>query len=282
MSVAAIDLLKLSGDAGEAPEDAFIVDLDGYEGPLHLLLDLARRQKVDLLEISILKLARQYLTFIQEAKDKRIDLAADYLLMAAWLAYLKSRLLLPKPEKDNRDGDAPEDIATRLAFRLKRLDAMRQAAEELRAGPVLHDRVFLNGQPQQPEIVKRTEYDTSLYHLTQAFGVVRDRKQKEAPHRVEHQYILPLESAREGLRDYLPRSRDWQSLEAIGAQLYQTTDNLPPQSVMASVFAATLELARDGDVDIRQDTHFEDLYLKPIRFGGGQQEASAGQEGTSP
>ena len=268
MSRTDTDLVDLARNTDEDAGQAFIVDLDGDEGPLHLLLDLARRQKVDLLEISILTLANQYLSFIKDAQDKRIDLAADYLLMAAWLAFLKSRLLLPKPEKKEKDGDAPEDMATRLAFRLKRLDAMRRAAEELLDGPVLNTQVFLNGQPVQPKVITRTEYDTSLYHLTQAFGSVRERKEKAAPHKIEYQYVLPLESARDGLRAYLPKTCDWQSLDAIGAQLFESTDDLPPRSVLASVFAASLELARDGDVDLRQDEHFTELYLKPLRFGG--------------
>ena len=111
--------------------EAFLVDVEGFEGPLHLLLMLARRQKVDLMKVSVLELAEQYLVFIQDAQDKRIDLAADYLLMAAWLAFLKSRLLLPKPEKQNDDEASPDDLAARLAFRLQRLEAMREAGDLL-------------------------------------------------------------------------------------------------------------------------------------------------------
>ena len=258
------DFVDLARAADEEGKDGFLVDLEGYEGPLHLLLDLARRQKVDLLEISILDLANQYLIFIREAQDKRIDLAAEYLLMAAWLAFLKSRLLLPKPEKTDKAETSPEDMATRLAFRLKRLDAMRRAAEELLGGPVLNEKVFLNGQPEQPKVVTRTEYDTTLYHLTQAFGAVRERKEKDAPHKVEHQYVLPLEHARDSLRQWLPQQTDWQSLDVLGTQLSEASEDLPRESVIASVFAATLELARDGELDLRQTEHFSDLFLKPL------------------
>ena len=143
MELVSNDLVTMDEDV-EA-EDIFTIDVSGYEGPLHLLLDLSRKQKVDLLHVSILELATQYLDFIQEAQDKRIDLAADYLLMAAWLAYLKSRLLLPKPKKDGDGEVSAEDDARKLAFRLRRLDAMREAGEALMDGNVLGRDVFLRG-----------------------------------------------------------------------------------------------------------------------------------------
>ena len=189
-----MDFSHLSDEASEAEgADIFVVDTSVYEGPLHLLLELARRQKVDLLQVSILTLAEQYLAFIKEAKSQRIDLAADYLLMAAWLAYLKSRLMLPKPEKVTDDEDTPEDMAQKLAFRLKRLDAMRRAGKELFSGPILGERVFRRGMPEQPRVVKHIEYDTTLWHLMQAFGAIRGRKQKAAPHRVEKQFRFTLQ-----------------------------------------------------------------------------------------
>lgn len=259
----ALDITHLSDEASEAEgADIFVVDTSVYEGPLHLLLELARRQKVDLLQVSILTLAEQYLDFIHEAKSKRIDLAADYLLMAAWLAYLKSRLMLPKPEKVADDGETPEGMAQKLAFRLKRLDAMRRAGQELLSGPILGERVFLRGDPEQPRVVKHVEYDTTLWHLMQAFGAIRGRKQKAAPHRVEKQFVLPLESARVGLKTLGPTLRDWASLEDIRAQIGQMDPEIPTRSITASVFSAALELARDGDVELRQDVHFAPLYLR--------------------
>ena len=260
MELVANDLVTLDEDV-EA-EDVFSIDVSGYEGPLHLLLDLARKQKVDLLHVSIRELATQYLSFIQAAQSKRIDLAADYLLMAAWLAYLKSRLLLPKPKNDAEGEVSAQDDALRLAFRLKRLDAMREAGEALMDSNILGRDVFQRGMPQQPKVVKTTEYNTTLYHLMHAFGGIRQRKAKAAPHTIENQFVLPLESARDTLRSLSPKLKDWASLDEIRRQLTDVDPDVPPRSVTASVFSATLELTRDGDFDVRQDTHFGPLYLR--------------------
>ncbi|MEL7129981.1 MAG: ScpA family protein [Pseudomonadota bacterium] len=258
-----IDSLS-AGAEDAAVEEAFIVNTEGYEGPLHLLLDMARRQKVDLLHVSILDLAKQYLAFIEDAKARRIDLAADYLLMASWLAYLKSRLLLPKTDNTEGSEDTAEDMADRLAFRLKRLEAMRTAGEALQNGPILDNVVFLRGAPEQPKIIKHTEYDATLYHLTQAFGAIRLRKEEAAPHRIEKQYVLPLEAARQSLRSLLPDMDQWASLDAIRRKVALPGTELPERSITASVFSAALELARDGDVDVRQDAHFTPLYLRGL------------------
>lgn len=247
-------------------EEVFAIDVDGFEGPLHLLLDLARKQKVDLLHVSIFELASQYLTFIQDAQDKRIDLAAEYLLMAAWLAYLKSKLLLPRPEHPAAEDEDGDDMAARLAFRLKRLDAMREAGTALMDQALLGRDVFARGAPERPRILKTTDYDTTLYHMMQAFGGIRQRKEREAPHRPEHQYVLPLENARDGLRLIGQNLTEWASLDDIRLRLnLPEQDNIPPQSVTASVFSAALELTRDGDVDVRQDRHFGPLYLRGSR-----------------
>ncbi|MEO1303689.1 MAG: ScpA family protein [Pseudomonadota bacterium] len=262
MELVSNDLVQLDDDV-EADE-VFSIDVSGYEGPLHLLLDLARKQKVDLLHVSILELATQYLGFIQAAQDKRIDLAADYLLMAAWLAFLKSRLLLPKPKTNGEGEECAEDDALKLAFRLKRLDAMREAGEALMDSNILGRDVFLRGMPEQPTVVKTTEYDTTLYHLMHSFGSIRQRKAKEAPHTFENQFVLPLESARDNLRSLSPKLKEWASLEDIRRQMTNVDPDVPPKSVTASVFSATLELARDGDVDVRQDQHFGPLYLRSI------------------
>lgn len=263
MSAEIYSMNGLAADAEEADaNDIFNVDVGGYEGPLHLLLELARRQKVDLLHLSMLSLAEQYIGFIEDAKTRRIDLAADYLLMASWLAYMKSRLLLPKPEKPAEDEPSGEEMAARLAFRLKRLDAMRSAVKELEAGPILDNVVFLRGLPEQPKVVKLTEYKASLYELTQAFGTIRDRKEKEKPHRIEQQFVLPLEMARTSLRALRQQMEQWSSLDEIRSTMTDIDPELPPRSVTASVFSAALELARDGEVDVRQDRHFAPLYLR--------------------
>lgn len=260
MELVANDLVTLDEDV-EADE-IFSIDVHGYEGPLHLLLDLARKQKVDLLHVSILELATQYLKFIQAVQDKRIDLAADYLLMAAWLAFLKSRLLLPKPKKDGDEDASAEDDAVKLAFRLKRLDAMREAGAALMDSDMLGRDVFLRGMPEQPKVVKTTEYNTTLYHLMQSFGGIRQRKAKVAPHTIENQFVLPLESARDNLRSLSPKLTEWASLDDIRRQMINIDPEVPTRSVTASVFSATLELTRDGDFDVRQDTHFGPLYLR--------------------
>jgi len=155
-------------------------------------------------------------------------------------------------------------MATRLAFRLKRLDAMRRAGEELKAGPILGDVVFLRGDPEQPKIIKHTEYSTTVYHLTQAFGSIRKRKEEAAPHRIEKQFVLPLESARQSLRSILPELDDWETLDTLRKQVEVTGGELPGRSVLASMFSASLELARDGDVELRQNEHFTPLYLRGI------------------
>lgn len=263
MSSDSISIDALSADVENADAgEVFAVDVNGYEGPLHLLLELARRQKVDLMHVSMLDVAMQYLAFIEEAKSKRIDLAADYLLMASWLTFMKSRLLLPKPEVAEDDEVTGEEMAARLAFRLKRLDAMRDAVKELEAGPILNQCVFLRGEPEQPKVIKHLEYKTSLYELAQAFGTIRDRKEKERPHTVEKQLVLPLEIARTTLRALRAQLDSWSSLTEIRETMTDVDPELPPRSVTASVFSAALELVRDGEVDVRQDRHFAPLYLK--------------------
>lgn len=194
--------------------------------------------------------------------------------MAAWLAYLKSRLLLPKTEKQDSDSESAEDMADRLAFRLKRLEAMREAAEALQSGPVLDNVVFLRGMPEQPKVIKHTEYDTSVYHLTQAFGAIRVRKEEARPHRIEQQLVLPLEAARQSLKSMVPELDDWQSLDHIRQQVALPDSELPECSVTASVFSAALELVRDGDVDVKQHEHFTPLYLRGVL----RQEGSASHE----
>lgn len=256
-----IDALSAGAEDAEGV-NVFTVEIGGYEGPLHLLLELARRQKVNLLQISMLQLAEQYLSFIEDARTKRIDIAADYLLMASWLAFMKSRLLLPKPEAIEEDEPTGEEMAARLSFRLKRLDAMRQAVRELEAGPILGQVVHLRGETEQPKVVKHMEYTASLYDLSTALGALRDRKEKERPHRIEQQLVLPLEQARTTLRALREQLDQWASLEDIRTAMTDINPEVPERSVTASVFSAALELTRDGEVDLRQDTHFAPIFLR--------------------
>ncbi|AXE63827.1 rifampin ADP-ribosyl transferase [Hyphomonas sp. CACIAM 19H1] len=265
MSGETISIDALSAGAEDAEGvNIFNVEIGGYEGPLHLLLELARRQKVNLLQISMLRLAEQYLAFVEDARTKRIDIAADYLLMASWLAFMKSRLLLPKPEALEEDEPTGEEMAARLSFRLKRLEAMRQAVRELEAGPVLDRVVFLRGETEQPKVVKHTEYTASLYDLSTALGTIRDRREKERPHRIEQQLVLPLEQARTTLRGLREQLDQWASLADIRTAMTDINPEVPERSVTASVFSAALELTRDGEVDLRQDTHFAPIYMRRV------------------
>ena len=212
------DMLAQAGaDAADADAgNTFRVDIDGFEGPLHLLLDLARRQKVDLAHISILDLANQYLAFIAEAQDRRMDLAADYLLMAAWLAFLKSKLLLPRDHlaEEEIDGYA---LAGRLAFRLKRLEAMRQAHADLCAGNLDGRDVFARGAPERSKIVRKAIWTTTLYELMKAFADINSRKVKQRAHIVKRLPVLALETARRRLEAMMPELIDWTSVQGMRA-----------------------------------------------------------------
>ena len=223
----------------------------------------------------MLQLAEQYLGFIEDARARRIDLAADYLLMASWLTFMKSRLLLPRQEVLQDESPSGEEMAARLAFRLKRLEAMRQAVRELESGPVLNNVVFLRGAPVQPKIVKLTEYSASLHDLISAFGFIRERKEKERPHRIERQPVMPIELARTTLRGLRQQLESWSSLDDIRAALCENAPELPGRSVTASVFSAALELNRDGEVDMRQEAHFAPIYLRNSVQAGGDIDATA-------
>lgn len=245
--------------------DAFQVDIDGFEGPLHLLLGLARRQKVDLRKVSVLELAEQYLEFIKSARDKRIDLAADYLLMAAWLAYLKSRLLLPQKESADKDEEgSAEDMAARLAFRLQRLEAMRQGAADLMELDLLGRDVFARGFPEKPVVVKQTQYSTRMIDLMAAFAKIQKRNIKAKPHAVVKQYVLPLESARQKIVRTLPQMDHWMSLADLSADPVdpEIGDDAPRKSRLASLFAASLDLTKAKRIDLRQDRYGAPVLVK--------------------
>lgn len=243
--------------------DALMIDVDGFEGPLHLLLGLARRQKVDLRRVSVLELAEQYLDFITSAKVQRMDLAADYLLMAAWLAYLKSRLLLPKRENDDKEEGSADDMAARLAFRLQRLDAMRQAAADLMDGDLLGRDVFQRGLPEKPVVVKTAQYSTRLIDVMAAFAKIQQRKTKERPHEVVKQYVLPLENARKRIVEALPELNHWKSLNEMSVDESDASDDLAPRkSRLASLFAASLDLTKAKQIDLRQDRYGAPVLVK--------------------
>lgn len=252
-----------AGAADADSANAFRVDLDGFEGPLHLLLELARRQKVDLAKISILKLADQYLDYIHAARDMRMDLAADYLLMAAWLAYLKSKLLLPsdKPGEDELD---PEALAGRLAFRLRRLDAMRKAVSDLYAGNLDNRDVFRRGAPERPKILRKPLWTSTLHDILKAFGDINVRKVKQRAHIIRRQPVLALESARRQLVQMVPELEEWLSVQSIRTGDEGEKD-APRRSEVASFFSAALELTRDRALELRQDQPFSDVYVRRAR-----------------
>ncbi|MGB3378315.1 MAG: ScpA family protein [Allopontixanthobacter sediminis] len=244
---------------GSAPDDdaALYLELDGWEGPLDLLLDLARRQKVDLRSISILELVDQYLVYINRAEAMRLELAADYLVMAAWLAYLKSSLLLPKEEQEE---PGPEELALRLQLRLQRLGAMREAAARLMAQDRIGRDVFLRGSPEGLRIDRRTQWGCDWFALVQAYGQVKART-APAVHMVRNRPVMTLESAVDRVSAMLGVTLDWMLLEEF----------LPPhaeprlrRSALASSFVAALELARTGRAELAQDVIFGPLRLRRV------------------
>lgn len=257
-------LAQAAAEAADA-KDAFVVDLEGYEGPLHMLLDLARRHKIDLVHVSILTLADQYLAWVREAREKKIDLAADYLLMAAWLAFLKSKLLLPSEKKSEDELDAGE-LAGRLAFRLRRLDAMRKAMNDLHAGHIDGRDVFARGDPQLAKIIRKPLWTTSLHDILKAFGDINTRKVKQRAHVIARQPVVPLDSARRRLAELVPDLIDWVSIQEMHAE-DEASKDAPRRSEVASFFSAALELTKNRVVDIRQDQAFSDVYVRKTPSG---------------
>lgn len=244
--------------------EALVVDLEGYEGPLHVLLALARTQKVDLLKLSITRLAEQYLKFVQEARRRRFSLAADYLVMASWLAYLKSRLLLPKPERKQGEEPPAEEMAAALAFRLMKLEAMRKAVEDLKARPQLKRDVFTRGDPEAMVIIPSSRVEASLYELMQAYVTQRVRESQRTYNPGKRVEAYQLDDARKRLRSLLPRMEGWTTLSSVAPIPDEEGEGPTRASYMASTFSATLELVKDGALETRQLEAFADLYLRRL------------------
>ena len=242
-----------------ADGDALMVAVDGFEGPLDLLLTLARNQKVDLAKISILKLAEQYLEFIESAKRLNLELAADYLVMAAWLAYLKSRLILPQEQVPDGEPTADE-MATRLRWRLQRLDAMRAASTRLMGRERLGRDVFGRGDPEPVNVVKLRTYKDTLYDLLTAYATDRVRRMGGATYRPQQPPVLQIEEARERLERMLGKIPDWSGLTALLPFEWQGGQRR--RSALASTLLACLELARDGKVELQQTSAFEEIYVR--------------------
>lgn len=246
-------------DSFEAPppveEDRLTVDLGSWEGPLDLLLTLARTQKVDLREMSILALVDQYLAYINDARTLKLEIAADYLVMAAWLAYLKSGLLLPK---DPEIEPSPEELALRLQLRLERLNAMREAGARLMARDRLGRDVFARGAPEGLRVVRKAKWDSGLFDLIQAYGHVKARA--EPPLHIVHQRnVLTLEEAIDRVSRLVGSIVEWTVIHRF---LPESDDPQFRKSALASSFVATLELARQGKIALRQDDAFAPLYVR--------------------
>jgi segregation and condensation protein A len=247
-------------DARGVSEPSLVVDVAGFEGPLDLLLHLARHQKVDLARISIVALAEQYLQFIERVRAMRLELAADYLVMAAWLAYLKSKLLIPK--QTGEDGESGEELAAVLQFRLKRLEAMRETAARLVNRNRLGRDVFARGMPELVIVEKRNEYSASLYDLLTAYAAQRQR-QAITNVRIAKREVWSLKQAREILIRLIGELRDWTALDNFLIEFLASAEERP--TAIASSFAATLELVREGHIEVRQQEAFAPLYMRNRR-----------------
>lgn len=245
----------------EAPDISeggqLVLDLDGYEGPIDVLLTLARDQKVDLKKLSILELADQYLAFIARARRLRLEIAADYLVMAAWLAYLKSRLLLPEPPSDGEPSGA--ELAEALAFQLQRLEAMQKAGQELMDMPQLGRDTFLRGWPEPVQIVQISVYEVTLYDLLKAYGSYPNRA-KEGMLQITPLELFSMDDALKRLNDMLGVTVEWTSLIAFLPDALEHP--LQKRAAIAATFAASLELARSGRLHIRQDGNFGPIFLR--------------------
>ncbi len=251
-------------------EPAFTVDLDGFEGPLDLLLELARRQKVDLARISILELANQYLLFVEAARKLRLELAADYLVMAAWLAYLKSRLLLPTPPKAEA-GDAA-GLADALARRLRRLEEIRRAAELLINRVRLGRDVFARGAPEAVATSTSVVYQATLYDLLSAYAQ-QTQKHARASVKMKPREVWSLAEAREVLTSLIGQTQDWTDLDSW--LIEYCVDPKMRRTARASSFSASLEMVREGQIEIRQERAFAPIYVRAAIATEEPQDAAA-------
>ena len=248
----------LRKDSVTGSDEALIVDVGGFEGPLDLLLELARHHKVDLAQISILALAEQYLAYIDNARKMRLEVAADYLVMAAWLAYLKSRLLLPTLL--DSEEDPAEDVAARLAFRLQRLQAMRDAAAKLMARDLFGRDVFGRGNPEPLIVETQREYADNLIDLLKAYAERRQRKARHQTYTLKRHATWSIKEAREALERLVGTMDAWSTFD------HWLEEYLAPQdmrrSVRASSFTASLELVREGLIELRQEDAFRPIYMR--------------------
>ena len=256
-------------------EPAMIVDVEGFEGPLDLLLMLARQQKVDLTKISILALADQYLAFVEAARKLRLELAADYLVMAAWLAYLKSRLLLP--EEAPSEGPSAEDMALALAYRLRRLEAFREVATRLMGRPQLNRDIFSRGAPEPIAEVKQPEFTATLYDLLTAYATQRSRSALSRV-QVKKRMVWSLADARAALDRLIGQSADWTRLDQF--LIAYVVEPSMATTVFASSFASALELVREGLAEVHQKESFAPIYMRKRVGANGSAATHDAQENT--
>jgi segregation and condensation protein A len=245
--------------AAPPPDQALVVAVDGFEGPLDLLLALARSQKVDLTKISVLELAEQYLQFIEDVRKRNLELAADYLVMAAWLAFLKSRLLLPQEPTEGGEPTADE-LASRLRWRLQRLQAMRETAARLMSRDRLGREIFARGMPEPVNIIRLPEHADSLYDLLSAYSAQRIRRAGARSYRPAHAPVLLIEEARERLERMIGRIGNWSSFSRLLPGDWSA--GMRRRSGVASTLLACLELTRDGKLEMRQLRPFDDIYVR--------------------
>lgn len=250
---------EFDADAFDAPvrSETFVVDLDGFEGPLDLLLVLVREHKLDLAKLSILKLAQQYLDFIDQAKQLRLEIAADYLVMAAWLAFLKSKLLLPS--EDDSDEPTGEELAAQLAHRLRRLEAMRQAGSKLLNRNRLGRDFFARGMPEGIRLVRESQYDANVYDLLKAYAIQRQRTAVETI-QFALRPVWSVQDARDRLEKILGASVDWAPIDALVLE-YMGTPEMR-RTALASSLGASLEMTREGEAELRQERAFAPLFIR--------------------
>ncbi|MEQ1617480.1 MAG: ScpA family protein [Terricaulis sp.] len=256
----------LTAAEGAEGAEALCVMLDAFEGPLHMLLELARARKIDIAQVPISVIADQYLAFIAEARVANMEIAGDYLVMAAWLALLKSRLLIPKPQAAIDEPDA-DDMAAALRLKLMQIERARAAAKALDALPQLGRDVFLNGQPQPIALTKETIWRADLYELLNAYCAERAKAVRKRAYKTSVRRAYPLETARKSLEAALAKVSEWRPIQAMAPEGEGGADAPPPESYLASTFGAALELAREGKAELRQAEAFASLYVR-ARSGG--------------
>jgi segregation and condensation protein A len=265
------DTIELDLGAAEEAEgrDALLLALDAFEGPLHLLLELARTKKIDIAKVSVGEIADQYLGFIEDARAHNMEIAGDYLVMAAWLALLKSRLLIPKPQLPADEPD-PQQMEAALRQKLMNLAIARAAAKKLEEQPQLNRDVFLNGQPQPTVLTKNVVWRADLYELLNAYCADRSKSIRKRAYRTFVRRAYPLETARKKLEQALAKLEEWRAIDAVVQATEAGPDAPPPESYLASTFGAALELARESKLELRQAEAFAPLFVRarPVQNEG--------------